>query len=283
MLSLALVTLTALHADGGFFRDAGGGAVLLRGVDVAGNAKVPPFRGITDLDAARPAAGARASTSCACSSRGRRTGQPGVYDDPATSPITSASSTRRRQRGIYVVVDFHQDGFSRYVAARLRRRLPQWTLPPTVTPAVPDNGADCADWGTRRSRRRHHHVVGRVLRRPPPARRTRLLAMVARVATALAGRDDGHRLRHAQRAARATSARSSARSTRTRRRAIRAVDPERDRVRLARRLSDQRRRGDQAAAADVRQLRLRAALLRSGVQVTTSWQRQRREHRASPT
>src|SRR6478609_6084238 len=148
MLALAMVTLTALHADGGFFRDTGGGAVLLRGVNVAGNAKVPPFRAITDEHRLDPLPGWGFDVVRLLFTWEAYEPSPGAYDDAYLAyyeGVVDAAAAR----GLYVVIDFHEDGFSRASIGGCGEGFPLWALPATVTPQTPDNGPNCANWGSR--------------------------------------------------------------------------------------------------------------------------------------
>ena len=188
-MATAMVTLTALHTDGGFFRDASGGVVILRGVDVAGNSKVPPFRGIGDPAQLDPLPGWGVNVLRLLFTWEAYEPSPGTYDDAYLSyyeGLVDAAAAR----GLWVVVDFHQDAFSRASIGGCGEGFPLWALPPTVTPAAPDNGADCANWGQRLLGDADLPKTWDAFYADSYGARTRYLAMVARVAGALAGRDN---------------------------------------------------------------------------------------------
>jgi len=189
MLTLALATLTVLHADGAFFRDPGGAAVLLRGVDVSGNSKVPPFRGITDDTQLDPLPGWGVNVLRLLFTWEAYETSPGVYDDSYLAYYTGVVDAAAA-RGLYVIVDFHEDGYSRASLGGCGEGFPLWSLPPTVTPAVPDNGPDCANWGARLLGDKDLTSEWDAFYADTNGARTRYLAMVGRVAAALAGRDN---------------------------------------------------------------------------------------------
>lgn len=180
----------ALTVDGRFFRDASGGAVLLRGADVAGNSKVPPFKGIGPLTQLDPLQTWGMNVVRLLFTWEAYEGQQGVYDDAGYLAYYIGLVHAAGQRGIFVVVDFHQDAFSRYALQGCGEGFPEWTLPSTVTPAVPDNGADCADWGTRQVGDADIKTLWSSFfgtSDSPSPTRAAYLTMIARVATALAG------------------------------------------------------------------------------------------------
>ncbi len=184
-MATALLTLTALHVDGGFFRDAAGGVVLLRGVDVAGNAKVPPFRAISDDSQLDPLPGLGVDVVRLLFTWEAYEPSPGAYDDAYLAYYAGVVDAAAA-RGLWVVVDFHQDAFSRASLGGCGEGFPAWALPPTVTPAAPDNGADCADWGQRMIGDASLKTTWDAFYSDQNGARTRYLAMIARVAAALA-------------------------------------------------------------------------------------------------
>jgi endoglycosylceramidase len=178
----------ALHTDGGFFRDAQGGVVLLRGVNLAGNAKVPPFRSITDEAQLDPLPRWGLNVVRLLFTWEAYEPQPGVYDDAYLMDwlrVVRAAGAR----GLHVIVDFHQDAFSRFSIGGCGEGFPAWALPQTVTAATPDNGPACADWGQRMLGDPVLMTTWDAFYADTYGARSRWLAMIERVAHTVAGED----------------------------------------------------------------------------------------------
>jgi endoglycosylceramidase len=185
--AVAMLTVGALHADGGFFRDDAGGAVILRGVDVAGNAKVPPFRAITDPSLLDPLPRWGMNVIRLLFTWEAYEPTPGAYDDAYLAYYAGVVDAAAA-RGLWVVVDFHQDAFSRASLGGCGEGFPQWALPPSVTPSTPDNGMSCANWGSRMIGDSALQTTWDAFYADSNGARSRYLAMVARVAAALANK-----------------------------------------------------------------------------------------------
>lgn len=135
-----------LVAEGHYFRDARGGIVLLRGINVAGNAKVPPFTAVTSAGdlSLLPAVGI--NTIRLLFTWEAFEPVQGGYDDAYLAYYRQVVRWAE-QLGLYVVVDFHQDAYSRFSINGCGEGFPRWTVTPEVALATPDNGAACASWG----------------------------------------------------------------------------------------------------------------------------------------
>jgi len=174
----------ALKTDGAFLRDATGGAVILRGVNVAGDSKVPPFTPVHDGTLAPlPAWGINAIRLLFTWEAYEP--QPGAYDagylDYYRRAVEQAGANK-----LYVIVDFHQDGYSRFSIGGCGEGFPEWTLPPSVPPVTPDNGPNCVNWGGRMMTDATLGPTWDAFYSDANGARTRFLAMVGSVAAALA-------------------------------------------------------------------------------------------------
>jgi endoglycosylceramidase len=134
-----------LRADGLQLRDQEGAVVILRGMNVAIDAKVPPFRPLDDpalLDAL-PRWGVNVVrllfTWEAFESERER------YDESYLDYI-ARSIEACHARGAWVILDLHQDAFSRFSTGGCGEGFPRWVLPPDVAPRQPDNGESCTTW-----------------------------------------------------------------------------------------------------------------------------------------
>jgi endoglycosylceramidase len=174
-----------LHVDGPFFRDAENAVVLLRGVNVAGNSKVPPFRPVADPSVLDPLPGWGMNVVRLLFNWEAYEPTPGQYDDSYLAYYTAAVEAADA-RGLYVVVDFHQDGFSRFTFRGCGEGFPKWAVPPEVTLASPDNGTACAGWGVMLATDPDLPKDWASFYGDENGVRTRYLALVTRVAGALA-------------------------------------------------------------------------------------------------
>jgi len=175
----------ALRSEGGFFRDGTGGVVLLRGVNVAGNSKVPPFRPIGDAALFDPLPRWGLDVVRLLFTWEAYEPQPGSYDEDYLAYYVRTAQAAAA-RGLWVVVDFHQDAFSRAALSGCGEGFPAWALPPTVVPATPDNGAACVDWGSRMIGNPGVKAAWDAFYADTNGARSRYLLMIARVASALA-------------------------------------------------------------------------------------------------
>lgn len=137
-----------LHTEGSHFVDAQGGVVLLRGVNLSGESKVPPFRHVrsaADLDPL-PAWGINVLRLLFNWEAFEPTR--GTYDATYLDSVTQVVDAAHR-RGLYVIIDIHQDAFSRFSTGGCGDGLPRWAIPKDIPARTPDNGPACAGWGTR--------------------------------------------------------------------------------------------------------------------------------------
>ncbi len=173
-----------LHTDGAFFKDQAGRVVLLRGVNVAGNAKVPPFRALRSAADLDPLPGWGLNTLRLLFTWEAFEPQPCAYDEDYLSSIEQQVSWAEA-RGLYVFVDFHQDGYSRFSLGGCGEGFPEWAVLSSLATHAPDNGPRCDGWGVKLTFDGPNLDVWRGFHRDTEGARTRYLAMVGRVAARL--------------------------------------------------------------------------------------------------
>ena len=160
-LLLALLPLLAsagsnVTATDSFFRAPGGAALILRGVNVAADSKLPPFRAVTDPATAfadLPAHGV--TVARVLFTWEAYEPEPGVYNaqylDYVASLIRSLAALN-----ILSIVDMHQDAYARGLDNGCGDGFPEWAVSPRAAAAAsvkqePVNtklttGPRCADW-----------------------------------------------------------------------------------------------------------------------------------------
>jgi endoglycosylceramidase len=135
-----------LHTESNLFKDEAGRVVLLRGVNVATDSKVPPFVSIE-----------RASQLDLLQKGGMNAirllfiwepfePNPGQYNQSYLDQYAQVVRWAA-ERGMYVIVNFHQDGFSRFSMQGCGDGFPIWALPEEIAPLTPDNNLGCKNWG----------------------------------------------------------------------------------------------------------------------------------------
>jgi endoglycosylceramidase len=111
--------------------------------------------------------------------------QPGHYDAQYLRYIEDVVDEAERE-GLYVIVDFHQDAFSRFTNGGCGEGFPAWALPPDLTPLTPDNGPRCKLWGLRAAFAPHAKRAWEAFYAGEGLARERFLVMVERVARRMA-------------------------------------------------------------------------------------------------
>jgi endoglycosylceramidase len=134
-----------LHAEGKYLRDRAGAVVILRGMNVAVDGKVPPFRVVDNVQILDPLVDWGVNVVRLLFTWEAFEPERGRYDESYLDYIAGLVDACQ-ERGAYVVLDVHQDAFSRFSTAGCGEGFPRWAVPPDVTPDAPDNKEACATW-----------------------------------------------------------------------------------------------------------------------------------------
>ncbi len=183
----SLAGAAPLHTSGAFLEDAGGGVVLLRGVNVAGNSKVPPFEPITSGAFLDPLPGWGFNAIRLLFTWEAFEPERGVYQESYLAYYEQAVRWAE-ERNLSVIVDFHQDAYSRFSIGGCGEGFPPWAVTPMVSLALPNNGAACSSWGTSMIFDLSHHQTWAQFHDDSDGAQTAYLAMVGTVAARLASR-----------------------------------------------------------------------------------------------
>jgi endoglycosylceramidase len=145
--SQAPPTPRAIHLDRGTFVDEAGAIVVFRGLNIATDSKVPPFRPLEDPTLLDPLRTWGINLVRLLFSWEAFEPEPDRYDQTYLDYLARVIDACEAQ-GARVIVDVHQDAFSRSSIGGCGDGFPRWALPPDVAIQTPDNGPNCSSWGT---------------------------------------------------------------------------------------------------------------------------------------
>lgn len=194
VLSLCLLAAWAasaragsLRAEGGWFKDPAGGVVLLRGVNAAGNSKVPPFTAMDRAELFDPLADWGLNVVRLLFNWEAFEPAPGVYDEAYLDYYEQAVDWAA-ERGIHVMVDVHQDAFARNQMRGCGEGFPFWAASPELPTYAPVNDETCKLWGLQIILDPNVHDQFRRFYANEGGVRDRYLAMLDKVAERLASK-----------------------------------------------------------------------------------------------
>lgn len=145
-LTSALSAQSRISVSGTRFIDEQGGTVILRGLNVAGNSKVPDFMPIKRAALLDPLQAWGVNVIRLLFTWEAYEPQRGQYNDAYLAYVDNVVRWAK-ERNIYVIMDFHQDAFSRYNVGGCGEGFPSWAVPPEVKKATPNNTNSCKLWG----------------------------------------------------------------------------------------------------------------------------------------
>jgi endoglycosylceramidase len=170
-----------LHVDGKLIKDTQGRSILLRGVNVSGDSKVPPFMPITDAAMLDPLPAWGVNTLRLLFTWEAFEPSRCNYDI-AYLQYYEQVVTWANERGLYVIVDFHQDAYSRYSIDGCGEGFPEWAIHSSVERKEPDNGETCEGWGPKMLFDLSHHITWHHFHTDTEGARGRYIDMVRAVA-----------------------------------------------------------------------------------------------------
>lgn len=174
-----------LKVEGQYIKDQQGRVVILRGANMSGDSKVPPFMPITSSSMLDPLPELGINTLRLLFTweafEPERCGYEESYLQYYEQIVEWAA-----ERNIHVIVDFHQDAYSRFSIDGCGEGFPAWAVSSRVPLKTPDNGEACEGWGTKMIFDLSHHDTWHDFHADTEGAKSRYIAMVTYVADRMA-------------------------------------------------------------------------------------------------